>query len=122
MPVSWPAIAGVPKSKLSSIKGTMLRRESSAVSISRRSQSPGSPQRSSAERVRRMRKWARSDVLHDDALEIAAGDAYVVEEHVVAMLGQVLENRQRLRRVGAAIAEENGFFDSAHIPAVKLFA
>ena len=31
-----------------------------------------------------------ADVLQDDALEVAAGDPLEVEEHVVAMLGQIL--------------------------------
>ena len=57
----------------------------------------------------------RSYVTEDDALEVAAGDAAIIEEDVVAMLSQVLENGQRPRNVGAAIAEKNGLLDALHI-------
>ena len=57
---------------------------------------------------------SRMDVFEDDGLEVAAGDAGEVEEDVVAVVGQVLGNRQRPGSVGAAIADENGFLDACH--------
>jgi hypothetical protein len=49
----------------------------------------------------------RSNVFQNDGLEIAAGDAIVVDEYVVAMVGKVLENRQPPSLISAAIANEN---------------
>ena len=57
---------------------------------------------------------AGSDVFEDDALEVAAGHAVVVEEDVVAMLGEVLEDCQRPGSVGAAVADEDCLFDASH--------
>src|SRR6516225_5488222 len=57
---------------------------------------------------------SRSDVFQNAGLEIAAGDALEIEEHVIAMLGQVLEDRQCPGCIGAAIADENGLLDASH--------
>ena len=49
-----------------------------------------------------------------DGLEVATGDTAEINEYVIAMLGQVLKNGKRPRNVGAAITDENGFFDAFH--------
>ena len=57
---------------------------------------------------------AGADVFEDQGLEVASRDAVVVEEDVVAVLGQILINGERPREVGAAVAEEDGFLDASH--------
>src|SRR5271167_2200901 len=57
------------------------------------------------------------DVLQDDTLEITASDATIIDEHIEAILRKVLENGQRPRDIGAAIADENRFFDLFHTTA-----
>ena len=49
-----------------------------------------------------------TNVSQDDAFEIAASDTCVVNEDIVAIVGEVLGNGQRPRDVGAAVAKENG--------------
>ena len=53
-------------------------------------------------------------VFEYDALEVAAGDTLVIEKDVIAVVCQVLVNSQRLRKIGAAITEKNGFLDAFH--------
>src|SRR5712691_2174294 len=55
------------------------------------------------------------DISENDALEVATGDAHEVEKHVVAVVGQILEDGQRPRRVGPTIAEEDGLLDASHV-------
>ena len=57
---------------------------------------------------------AGADVFKDDGFEVAAGDAVVIEENVVAVLGEVLKDGERAEGVGAAVADEDGFFDASH--------
>jgi hypothetical protein len=56
----------------------------------------------------------RSYISEYDALEVATVDTAEINEHVIAVLGQVLKNVQCPRKVGVAITEENGFFDAFH--------
>ena len=58
---------------------------------------------------------AGADVFDDDALEVAAGYAVVVEEDVVAVMGQVLEDRAREPWVGSAVGDEDGLLDASHV-------
>ena len=71
-------------------------------------------QRGGCEQDKEMR--ARSYVAEDDALEVATGDAVVIEEDIIAVLCQVLENSECPRDIGAAIADKNGFLDAFHNP------
>jgi len=68
------AILGVPKSNPSIMSGTILRLLARAVSISRRNQSAGSPQRSSAEGEQDKEVRPRGYIPEYDALEVASGD------------------------------------------------
>ncbi len=45
----------------------------------------------------------RPDVFKDDAFEVATSYAVKIEEHVIAIMSQVLGDRQRPGSVGAAI-------------------
>jgi hypothetical protein len=65
---------------------------------------------------------AGNDVFQYDALEVAASNAQIVEEHVISVLCQVLEDCQRPGRVAAAIADKNGFLGASHNPRAELFA
>jgi hypothetical protein len=56
----------------------------------------------------------RSNVFEYDALEVAAGNAVVIKERVIAVVSQVLENGECPRNIGAAITEKNGFLDAFH--------
>ena len=40
---------------------------------------------------------------------------FEIEEYVIAVMGQVLENRQRPGRVRVAITDKHGPFDAPHI-------
>jgi len=44
---------------------------------------------------------ARSYVSEYDSLKVATGDTVVIEEHVVAVLSQVLKNGEGPRNVGS---------------------
>ena len=57
------------------------------------------------------RRWGQ-----DDKEMRPLGDACVIKEYVVAMLGKVLKDGERPVEIGAAIAEKNGFLDSFHAP------
>ena len=123
----WSAIPGVLKSNPSSINATILRRVFSAVSISRRSQSSGRLQPSRADGGQQHDKMSpRADVLKDHALEIAACNSREIEKHIVAVLRQVLEDRQGPRHIRPSITDEDGFFDVFHSaqlwPALRSFA
>ena len=115
LPVSWAAIAGAPKSKLSSISGTMLRLvidgsfDFAAQPVARVAAALKSGGGEQDEEVR-----PGTDVFQDARLEVAAGDAGVINENIVAIVGQVLGNGQRPRNIGAAIADENGLLDACH--------
>jgi hypothetical protein len=41
-----------------------------------------------------------------------SGNAIKIEENIIAVMGQVLEDRQRPGSVFTAITDENGFFDT----------
>lgn len=56
-----------------------------------------------------------ADVFEDDALEVAAGDALKIEEHVIPVLGQVLEDCQCPGEVGAPVTDKHGFLNAAHV-------
>ena len=45
-----------------------------------------------------------------------SGNAIKIEENITAVMGQVLEDRQRPGSVFTAITDENGFFDTFHTP------
>ena len=101
----------VLKSKLANISGTILRWLSSAASISWRIQP--------LDRRNAPARWEsgqednkvcpRPYVFQYDSLEITASDAIIVDENIGAMLGKVLEDRQRPWLVGAAIADKTVF-------------
>ena len=55
-----------------------------------------------------------------NALEVATGDTVVIEEDIIAVLSQVLENRECPRNIGAAITEKNGLLDAFHCHASAL--
>ena len=98
----------------------MLRRASNAVSISRLSQSLGSPQRSSAEGVSKTRKCALARMFSRmTLLKVTAGDALKVEKRVIAVMGQVMEDSQRPGGVGAPVTDKHGFLDAAHVRELK---
>ena len=69
-------------------------------------------QRGGGEQDKEMRP--RRYVFEYDALEVATGDTVVIEEHIIAVVSQVLENSERPRKIGAAITEKNGFLDAFH--------
>jgi hypothetical protein len=62
---------------------------------------------------------ARYDVSENYALEIAAGDAVVVEKHIVAMLRETVKNGECPWDIGPAVTKEDGFLDAIHTPARK---
>jgi hypothetical protein len=55
-----------------------------------------------------------TDVFHDDAFEVTAGNAAVINKNIIAMLGEVLENRQHPGNVGATIADKNRSLEMWH--------
>lgn len=57
---------------------------------------------------------AGMDVFENDRFEVAAGETGVVHKHVIAVVVQVLENGQRPREVGAAVADEDSLLDARH--------
>ena len=56
----------------------------------------------------------RGNVPEYDAFEVAACDAVVIEEDVIAEVSQVLENSERPRNIRAAITDKNRFLDAFH--------
>ena len=56
----------------------------------------------------------RLDVLQYDLLKITTGDALEIEKHVIAVVSEVLADRQRPGNVGAAITDKNGLLDTSH--------
>ena len=59
-----------------------------------------------------------SYVSEDDALEVTTRNAIKIEENIKAVLCQVVENIERPKNIGAAIAEKHGFFDAFHTGAI----
>src|SRR4051794_9462132 len=57
-------------------------------------------------------------VSEDDVLEITTVNAVKFKEQVIPVLCQVLENSQRPRDVGPAIAEKNGLLHAFHTGAI----
>src|SRR5262245_13719412 len=58
----------------------------------------------------------RLDILENDALKIAACDPREIEEHVVAVAGQILEDCTcPTTHVRASIADEDGLFNACHV-------
>ncbi len=93
----------------------MLRWLARAVSISRRNQIrrvAATLQCGGGEQDKKMRPGCY--VSEDDALEVATGDTAVIEEHVIAVMGQVLKNPRAPRNVASAITKEGRFFDAFH--------
>jgi hypothetical protein len=58
---------------------------------------------------------ARLDVSENDALEVATGNAREIKEDVIAMVAQILEDRQRPRGVRSAIAQEDCLLGATHV-------
>jgi len=56
---------------------------------------------------------AGDDVAEDGLFEVAGAESVEVEEGVVAVLGEVLKERERPREIRAAVADEDGFLDGA---------
>lgn len=56
----------------------------------------------------------RGDVAEYEALEVAASDAIVIKENVIAVVSQVLENSERPGNIGAAITDKDGFINAFH--------
>src|SRR5262245_35586190 len=55
------------------------------------------------------------DVLKNDLLKIPACDAEIVEEHVVAVMREILRDRERPSRcAAAAVADKDGLLDARH--------
>ena len=59
-------------------------------------------------------------IAKNDTLEVAASDTVVIKKQVITVLCQVLENSERPRNIGAAIAEKNGFFDAFHTESMAI--
>lgn len=58
----------------------------------------------------------RSYVFEDYRLEISARESHIIEEHIVAVVCQVLENIERPREISAAITKKHSFLDVMHKP------
>jgi hypothetical protein len=53
-------------------------------------------------------------VFRDDTLQVTACQSVEIEENIIAVLGEVLEDGERPERIGAAVAEEDCFFNTFH--------
>src|SRR5262252_5613456 len=59
-------------------------------------------------------------VFEDNALEVTAGNPLEIEEHVIAMLGQILVDVQCPGYRRASIADEHSFLDLPHQGSVSV--
>jgi len=55
------------------------------------------------------------DAFENDLLEIAAGDALIIEEHIEAVVSQMLINCERPGHVGVPVANEHRLFNTCHL-------
>ena len=51
----------------------------------------------------------------NDAFEVTTGNTVKVKEYVIAVIRQVLENRQRPRSISASITDKDRFLNLFHI-------